>query len=128
MITKEELAKEIGVSRKTLYNYLDELKIKKIDDASISKIKDYAIQKNKSKEISKTDLLEELEKLKSENTKLKKENEFFEESQKTLLNQIEWYKNNIDIEIRQIKENMTLLLNPPKSEKKSIFDKIFKRK
>lgn len=128
MITKEELAKEIGVSRKTLYNYLNELKIKKIDNASISKIKDYAIQKNKSKELSKTDLLEELEKLKNENTKLKKENEFFEESQKTLLNQIEWYKNNIDIEIRQIKENMTLLLNPPKSEKKSFFDKIFKRK
>ena len=82
---------------------------------------------SKSKEISKSELLEQLEKLKNENIELISKNEKLEESQNVLLNQIEWYRNSIDSEIRQIKENMTLLLNPPKEENKSFLSRLFKR-
>lgn len=126
MTTKQQLAKDLGLSRKTLYNYMNNLKITELTDNNIIKIKEYSKNKNKSKEITKADLLEELEELKRKNIELSKHNETLEESQKVLLNQIEWYKNSVDSEIRQIKENMILLLNPPKEEKKGFFSKLFK--
>ena len=127
MKTKEQIANELNISRKSLYNYMNELNIKNLTEENIKIIKDYINNKNKSKEISKSELLEQLEKLKNENIELISKNEKLEESQNVLLNQIEWYRNSIDSEIRQIKENMTLLLNPPKEEKKSFLSRLFKR-
>lgn len=127
MKTKEQIANELNISRKSLYNYMNELNIKNLTDENIKIIKDYINNKNKSKEISKSELLEQLEKLKNENIELISKNEKLEESQNVLLNQIEWYRNSIDSEIRQIKENMTLLLNPPKEENKSFLSRLFKR-
>ena len=127
MKTKEQIANELNISRKSLYNYMNELNIKNLTEENIKIIKDYINNKNKSKEISKSDLLEQLEKLKNENIELISKNEKLEESQNVLLNQIEWYRNSIDSEIRQIKENMTLLLNPPKEENKSFLSRLFKR-
>lgn len=128
MKTKEQIANELNISRKSLYNYMNELNIKNLTEDNIKIIKDYINNKNKSKEISKFELLEQLEKLKNENIELISKNEKLEESQNVLLNQIEWYRNSIDSEIRQIKENMTLLLNPPKEENKSFLSRLFKRK
>lgn len=127
MKTKEQIANELNISRKSLYNYMNELNIKNLTEENIKIIKDYINNKNKSKEISKSELLEQLEKLKNENIELISKNEKLEESQNVLLNQIEWYRNSIDSEIRQIKENMTLLLNPPKKENKSFLSRLFKR-
>ena len=127
MKTKEQIANELNISRKSLYNYMNELNIKNLTEENIKIIKDYINNKNKSKEISKSELLEQLEKLKNENIDLISKNEKLEESQNVLLNQIEWYRNSIDSEIRQIKENMTLLLNPPKEENKSFLSRLFKR-
>lgn len=127
MKTKEQIANELNISRKSLYNYMNELNIKNLTEENIKIIKDYINNKNKSKEISKSELLEQLEKLKNENIELISKNEKLEESQNVLLNQIEWYRNSIDSEIRQIKENMILLLNPPKEENKSFLSRLFKR-
>lgn len=127
MKTKEQIANELNISRKSLYNYMNELNIKNLTEENIKIIKDYINNKNKSKEISKSELLEQLEKLKNENIELISKNEKLEESQNVLLNQIEWYRNSIDSEIKQIKENMTLLLNPPKEENKSFLSRLFKR-
>lgn len=127
MKTKEQIANDLNISRKSLYNYMNELNIKNLTEENIKIIKDYINNKNKSKEISKSKLLEQLEKLKKENIELISKNEKLEESQNVLLNQIEWYRNSIDSEIRQIKENMTLLLNPPKEENKSFLSRLFKR-
>ena len=127
MKTKEIIAKDLGISRKTLYNYMNELNIKELTEENIKKIEEHLKGKNKSKEISKNELYEELEKLKKENIELKKQTEMYENSQQVLLNQIEWYRNSIDSEIRTIKENMTLLLNPPKEEKKKSFFNFFKK-
>ena len=127
MKTKEQIANDLNISRKSLYNYMNELNIKNLTDENIKIVKDYINTKNKSKEISKSELLEQLEKLKNENIELISKNEKLEESQNVLLNQIEWYRNSIDSEIRQIKENMTLLLNPPKKENKSFLSRLFKR-
>lgn len=127
MKTKETIAKELKISRKTLYNYMNELNIKELTEENIKKIEEYLKDKNKSKEISKNELYEELEKLKKENIELKKQTEFYENSQQVLLNQIEWYRNSIDSDIRMIKENMTLLLNPPEEKKKKSFFNFFKK-
>ena len=127
MKTKEQIANDLNISRKSLYNYMNELNIKNLTYENINLIEEYIKNKNKSKEISKSDLLEQLEKLKNENIELISKNEKLEENQNVLLNQIEWYRNSIDSEIRQIKENMTLLLNPPKEENKSFLSRLFKR-
>jgi biotin operon repressor len=127
MKTKEQISKQLGISRKSLYNYINELNIKELTDDNIKIIEDYVKNKNKSKEISKSDLLEQLEKLKKENIELISKNEKLEESQDVLLNQIEWYRNSINNEIREIKENMILLLNPPKEKNKSFLSRLFKK-
>ena len=126
MKTKEIIANELGISRKTLYNYMEELKIKELNEENLKIIEEYVKKKNKSKELSKAELLEELEQLKLKNAELIKQNETLEKGQDVLLHQVEYYRNSIDSEIRQIKQNMTLLLNPPKEEKKSFWDKLFK--
>ncbi len=126
MKTKEIIANELGISRKTLYNYMEELKIKELNEENLKIIEEYVKKKNKSKELSKAELLEELEQLKLKNAELVKQNETLEKGQDVLLQQVEYYRNSIDSEIRQIKQNMTLLLNPPKEEKKSFWDKLFK--
>lgn len=126
MKTKEIIANELGISRKTLYNYMEELKIKELNEENLIIIEEYVKKKNKSKELSKAELLEELEQLKLKNAELIKQNETLEKGQDVLLQQVEYYRNSIDSEIRQIKQNMTLLLNPPKEEKKSFWDKLFK--
>lgn len=126
MKTKEIIANELGISRKTLYNYMEELKIKELNEENLKIIEEYVKKKNKSKELSKAELLEELEELKLKNAELIKQNETLEKGQDVLLQQVEYYRNSIDSEIRQIKQNMTLLLNPPKEEKNSFWDKLFK--
>lgn len=126
MKTKEIIANELGISRKTLYNYMEELKIKELNEENLKIIEEYVKKKNKSKELSKAELLEELEELKLKNAELIKQNETLEKGQDVLLQQVEYYRNSIDSEIRQIKQNMTLLLNPPKEEKKSFWDRLFK--
>lgn len=126
MKTKEIIANELGISRKTLYNYMEELKIKELNEENLKIIEEYVKKKNKSKELSKAELLEELEQLKLKNAELIKQNETLEKGQDVLLQQVEYYRNSIDSEIRQIKQNMTLLLNPPKEEKKSFWDRLFK--
>ena len=126
MKSKEIIAKEIGISRKTLYTYMNDLKIRELTEENIKKIKEYSKSKNKSKEISKSELLEELENLRIQNAELKKQNETLEKGQDALLDQVEYFRNSLDSEIKQIKENMTLLLNPPKEEKKSFLSRLFK--
>ena len=64
MKSKELIASELGISRKTLYNYMDALNIKDITEENLNLIKEYSLKKNKSKELSKSKLLEELEELK----------------------------------------------------------------
>lgn len=126
MKSKEIISKELGISRKTLYNYMNELKIKELTEENIKIIEEYVKNKNKSKEVSKAELIEELEQLRLRNAELLKQNETLEKGQDVLLQQVEYYRNSIDSEIRQIKQNMTLLLNPPKEEKKSFWDRLFK--
>lgn len=127
MKTREELSKDLKISRKTLYNYMQQLNIQELYEENIKIIKEYVKNKNKSKEVSKAELIEELEQLRLRNAELVKQNETLEKGQDVLLQQVEYYRNSIDNEIKQIKQNMTLLLNPPKEEKKTFFDKLFKR-
>lgn len=124
MKTKETIAKEIGISRKTLYNYMNILHITNLTDDNILKIKDFANSKNKTKEITKDELYSKVKELEIRNAELLKENENLMQGQTALLNQVEWYRNEITQEIASIKNNMQLLLAPPK--KKSILEKIFK--
>lgn len=128
MKTKEQLSKELGISRKTLYNYMDQLHIKELNEENLKVIENYVKSKNKSKEISKSELLEQLQDLKLKNAELSKQNESLLEGQNALLQQVEYYRNSIDSEIRQIKQNITLLLNPPESSKTSFFRRFFKLK
>ena len=107
MKTKEIIANELGISRKTLYNYMEELKIKELNEENLKIIEEYVKKKNKSKELSKAELLEELEELKLKNAELIKQNETLEKGQDVLLQQVEYYRNSIDSDIRQIKQNMT---------------------
>lgn len=126
MKSKEEIAKDLGISRKTLYNYMNELKIKELNSDNLDKLRSYAKKKNQSKDTSKAELLEQIEALKLKNAELFKQNESLEKGQEVLLQQIEYFRNDLNSEIRQIKQNMTLLLNPPKEEKKSLFERLFK--
>jgi len=105
---------------------MEELKIKELNEENLKIIEEFVKKKNKSKELSKAELYEELELLRIKNAELLKQNETLEKGQDVLLQQVEYYRNSIDSEIRQIKQNMTLLLNPPKEEKKSFWDKLFK--
>lgn len=124
MKTKENIAKELGISRKTLYNYMNSLHIKELNQENIEKLKDYSKNKNKTKEISKDELFSKVKELEIRNAELLKENENLMQGQSALLNQVEWYRDEITKEISTIKNNMQLLLAPPK--KKSIIEKIFK--
>lgn len=123
-MTKEKIAKRLGISRKTLYNYMNILNIKELNDKSIELLREYAKNKNKTKEISKEELFSKVKELEIKNAELLKENESLMQGQTALLNQVEWYRNEITQEIASIKNNMQLLLAPPK--KKSILEKIFK--
>lgn len=125
MKSKENIAKDLGISRKTLYNYMNDLKISELTENNLALIKDRVKSKNKTKEISKAELLEQLEDLKLKNAQLSKENETLERGQTALLQQVEYYRNEISSEIREIKQNMVLLLNPPKEEKKSFISRLF---
>lgn len=125
MKSKEIIAKELGISRKTLYNYMNELKIKTLNEKNLKIIENYSSNKNKSKELSKTELFEELEQLKLKNAELIKQNETLEKGQDVLLQQLEYFRNSIDSEIREIKKNMILLLSPPKEQKKSFLSIFF---
>lgn len=127
MKKREEIANELKVSRKTLYNYMQALDIQELTEENISRLRDYSQNKNKSKEISKDNLLKELEEMKLKNAELVKQNETLERGQEALLQQVEYYRNSLDSEIRQIKDSIQLLLPPPKEEKKSFFDRLFKR-
>lgn len=127
MKKREEVAKKLKVSRKTLYNYMQALDIQELTEENISRLRDYSLNKNKSKEISKDNLLKELEEMKLKNAELVKQNETLERGQEALLQQVEYYRNSLDSEIRQIKASIQLLLSPPKEEKKSFFDRLFKR-
>ena len=128
MKSKEKIAKEIGIYRNTLYNYMNELGIIELTSADIEKIKKYALSKNKSKEISKSELMKQLEELKKSNVSLEEQNKVLKEQQQVLLNQVEYMRNDISNEIREIKQNMTLLLNPPNEEKKSFLRRLFGKK
>ena len=125
MKSKEEIAKELGISRKTLYNYINSLHIKELNNNSIDKLKQYVKNKNKTKEISKDELFNKVKELEIRNAELLKENENLLNGQTALLNQVEWYKDEITKEIASIKNNMQLLLAPPK--KKSFIDKLLNR-
>lgn len=127
MKKREEVSKELKVSRKTLYNYMQALDIQELTEENISRLKEYSQNKNKSKEISKDNLLKELEEMKLKNAELVKQNETLERGQEALLQQVEYYRNSLDSEIRQIKASIQLLLPSPKEEKKSFFDRLFKR-
>lgn len=127
MKTKDELAKDLKISRKTLYNYINELGIIEINENTIKTLQEHAKLKNKSKDTTKAELLRRIDELTLKNAELLKQNETLEKGQTALLDQIEYFRNSIDTEIREIKNNMTLLLNPPKQEpKKSFFDWFFK--
>ena len=127
MKNKKEFAIELGISRKSLYNYMDELKITELTETNINLLKEYVKKKNKTKDISKTELLEELEKLKITNAELIKQNETLQQGQDVLLQQIEYYQNSINSEIMQIKESLVLLLPAPKKEKKRAFFGLFRK-
>lgn len=125
-MTKKELAEKLGISRKTLYNYLDILNIKEINDFTIDILEKYSKNKSKSKEVSKTELLQELEEIKIKNLELSKKNEFLENGQKALLDQIEYFKNELEPRIKAIENNLSLLTykEPPK-KKKSFISRFF---
>ena len=123
-MTKEKIAKGLGISRKTLYNYMNILNIKELNEKTIEQLRDFAKSKNKTKEITKDELYSKVKELEIRNAELLKENENLLQGQTALLNQVEWYKDEITKEIASIKNNMQLLLAPPK--KKSIIEKIFK--
>lgn len=123
-MTKEKIAKGLGISRKTLYNYMNILNIKELNENTIEQLREYAKSKNKTKEITKDELYSKVKELEIRNAELLKENENLLQGQTALLNQVEWYKDEITKEIASIKNNMQLLLAPPK--KKSIIEKIFK--
>lgn len=123
-MTKEKIAKGLGISRKTLYNYMSILNIHELNEKTIEQLREYTKNKNKTKEISKDELYSKVKELEIRNAELKKENENLLQGQTALLNQVEWYKDEITKEIASIKNNMQLLLAPPK--KKSIIEKIFK--
>lgn len=125
MKTKETIAKELGISRKTLYNYMNLLHITELTDENILKIKEFTKNKNKSKEISKDELFKKVKELEIKNAELMKENDNLCKGQEALLNQVEWYRNEISSEISIIKNNMQLLLAPPK--KKTFFEKLFNK-
>ena len=105
---------------------MNELKIKELNSDNLDKLRSYSKKKNQSKDTSKAELLEQIEALKLKNAELFKQNESLEKGQEVLLQQIEYFRNDLNSEIRQIKQNMTLLLNPPKEEKKSLFERLFK--
>ena len=85
MKKREEVAKELKVSRKTLYNYMQALDIQELTEENISRLRDYSLNKNKSKEISKDNLLKELEEMKLKNAELVKQNETLERGQELSL-------------------------------------------
>lgn len=114
-MTREQLAKSMGITRKTLYNYMQDLKINSLTDANIEKLKEYSKTKSKSKNYKKDNLLLELEQLRIKNAELEKQNERLEKGQEVLLEQIEYFKNDLNDEIRRIKESIVLLLPPPKN-------------
>lgn len=126
MKTKEQLAKDLKISRKTLYNYINELDIHDINENTIKLLQEHAKLKNKSKDTSKAELIRQIDELTLKNAELQKQNETLERGQTALLEQVEYFRNSIDTEIRDIKNNMTLLLNPPKQEKKSFWDWLLK--
>lgn len=123
-MTKEKIAKGLGISRKTLYNYMNILNIKELNENTIEQLREYSKNKNKTKEISKDELYSKVKELEIKNAELQKENENLMQGQTALLNQVEWYRDEITKEIVTIKNNMQLLLAPPK--KKSLLEKIFK--
>lgn len=123
-MTKEKIAKGLGISRKTLYNYMNILNIKELNENTIEQLREYSKNKNKTKEISKDELYSKVKELEIKNAELQKENENLMQGQTALLNQVEWYRDEITKEIATIKNNMQLLLAPPK--KKSLLEKIFK--
>lgn len=125
MKTKELISKELGISRKTLYNYMNLLHITELTEDNILKIKEFTKNKNKSKEISKDELFKKVKELEIKNAELMKENDNLCKGQEALLNQVEWYRNEIFSEISIIKNNMQLLLAPPK--KKTFFEKLFNK-
>lgn len=125
MKTREQIAKELKISRKTLYNYLDELNIKDLNDSNFDILKKYVNEKKKSNDVSKSALLKSIEELKLKNAELMKQNETLEEGQKVLLQQVEYMKNSIDTEIRDIKNSITLLLPSPKEQKQGFFRRFF---
>lgn len=125
MKTKELISKELGISRKTLYNYMNLLHITELTEDNILKIKEFTKNKNKSKEISKDELFKKVKELEIKNAELMKENDNLCKGQEALLNQVEWYRNEISSEISIIKNNMQLLLAPPK--KKTFFEKLFNK-
>lgn len=127
---KEDLARKLNISRKTLYNYMNNLNITELTEENILILEEYSSKKNESKNTSKEFLLSELERLKKENYELSKNNEFLLQGQKALLEQVDYYKNSIDSEISIIKNQIKLLLPPPEEEKnnkKSFFNKLFKK-
>lgn len=127
MKKREELANELKISRKTLYNYMQALNIQELTEENIFKLREYSQKKNKSKEISKDTLLKELEEMKLKNAELVKQNETLERGQEALLQQVEYYRNSLDSEIRQIKASIQLLLPPPTEKKKGFFDRLFNK-
>ena len=46
MKTKEIIANELGISRKTLYNYMEELKIKELNEENLKIIEEFVKKKN----------------------------------------------------------------------------------
>lgn len=127
---KEDLARKLNISRKTLYNYMNNLNITELTEENILILEEYSSKKNESKNTSKEFLLSELERLKKENYELSKNNEFLLQGQTALLEQVDYYKNSIDSEISIIKNQIKLLLPPPEEEKnnkKSFFNKLFKK-
>ena len=137
---KEDLAKQLNISRKTLYNYMQELNIHDLDADAVQTITDFAKKKGKSKETSKAVLLQELEELKKQNLELTAQNSKLQEQQDALYSQVEWYKNEVSSELKELKlgmENITKLLpykeeqdpklEETKKEKNSFWSKLFKK-
>ena len=75
--SKVELAKELNISRKTLYNYMCKLHIKELNESNIYTLKNY-INQRANKTINNDDLVESLktkiDELQKENNKLLQEN------------------------------------------------------